>query len=537
MARVVNLGRASVGMASASLVSRVLGVVRNAMLVACVGAMTGASQAFQTANTLPNLVFMLLSGGVLTAVLIPEITRAMARDDGGREIVDRLLTASFGLVAIVTIVATVAAAPLITLFNLTGPVRDLGIFFAYLCLPQILFYGVYAILGQVLNAHDRFAAFMWTPVLANVVQIAGMAVFLFQYVGRQPAEQWTPAMVWLLAGTSTLGIAVQAVALVPALRGTGFRFTPRWGWRGYGFRRPFVVASWTITAVLIAQLGGVLVQIAINTAWRAADTAGQSVAGIMVYTLAFQVFMVPHSIVTTSILTALYPRLARAANAGDTGRVRADVVRGLELPAAIMVPTSLAAVALAAPGLKVVTPSLEPADVAALALAFSIMALGLWPYGIAALQQRYALAHGDGRANLQFQVLVTAVQLVSAALAAFVVPPLWAVAAICAGQTIGNAAASVWFLARTQRRLGGLPLRRLGWLVARLVAASAPAAVTAWLVVDLLVRRVGEGWVGSLVQLVAGGMAYMVVFALLAVAFRITEVTGVAARLLGRLAR
>ena len=527
------LGRASIAMGSASMVSRVLGVVRNALLVACVGELTGTSQAFQTANTLPNLVFMLLSGGVLTAVLIPEITRAMARPDGGREVVDRLLTASFGLVAVVTVLATASAAPLIVAFRLEGPVRDLGIFFAYLCLPQIFFYGVYAILGQVLNAHDRFAAFMWTPVLANVVQIGGMAIFLSQYVGRLPAERWTPGMVWLLAGTSTLGIAVQAAALLPALRGTGFRFRPRWGWRGHGFRRPFVVASWTITAVVLAQLGGVLVQVAINTAWADADRVGQQVAGIMVYTLAFQVFMVPHSIVTTSILTALYPRMARSVHAGDTDALRGDVVRGLQLPATAMVPLTFAAVALAVPGVKVVTPSLTPQGVGELALAFSIMALGLYPFGVSALQQRYSLARGDGRANLRYQGFVTGVQLASA-VAAVLVPPAWAVATICAGQTLGNTAASVWFLVRTQRQLGGLPLRGLAVLVLRLVAASAPAAAAAWLVVGEVAGRLGTGWLGALAQLAAGGVAFVVVFGGLAVLLRIPEVTGVLARVLGR---
>ncbi len=519
-------------MASASVVSRLLGVVRNALLVACVGEMTGASQAFQTANTLPNLVFMLLSGGVLTAVLIPEITRAMARPDGGREVVDRLLTASFGLVAAVTVVATACAAPLIVLLGLEGPVRDLGIFFAYLCLPQIFFYGAYAILGQVLNAHDRFAAVMWTPVLANLVQIGGMAIFLSQYVGRLPPERWTPAMVWLLAGTSTLGIAVQAFGLLPAFRGSGFRFKPRWGWRGYGFRRPFAVASWAITAVLLAQLGGVLVQIAINTAWARANALGTEVAGLMVYTLAFQVFMVPHSIVTTSILTALYPRIARSANAGEVGALRADVVRGVRVPATAIVPLTCAALALATPGVKVVTPSLTPEGVRELALAFSLMALGLFPYGIAALQQRYSLARGDGRANLAFQGVVTGIQVMSA-LVAVLVPPAWAVATICLGQTLGNTVGAGWFLLRTQRQLGGLPLRALGALIVRLLAASVPAALAAWGMVWWVSGRLGSEWSAALVQLAAGGAVFGVVFLGLAYVLHLGDVT----HLVGRLVR
>ncbi|WP_342372626.1 lipid II flippase MurJ [Propioniciclava soli] len=516
------LGRASALMASGSMVSRVLGIVRNALLVACVGSMGGTSDAFQTANTLPNTIFILLSGGVLSAVLIPEITRAMAREDGGQDIIDRLLTAAFGLVTIVAVAATLLAAPLITLFQLQGPARDLGIFFAYLCLPQIFFYGVSAILGQVLNAHDRFAAVMWTPVLANVVQIAGMGIFLSQYLGAQPPERWTSPMIWLLAGTATLGVAVQAVALIPALRGTGFRFTPRWGWRGYGFRRAFRVAVWTISALLIGQAGGVVVTMVANAVASAAREAGVVVAGYMVYTLAFQIFMVPHGIITTSILTALYPRMARSAHAGDVAGLRSDVTRALTVPALIMVPISAAAVALAAPGVKVLTPSLEPPGVTSLAWAFSLMAVGLFPYGVVALQQRYALARGDGRMNVRFQLVVTGVQLLSCG-AALLVPPAWAVAVICAGQTLGNGLAALAFVAVAQRQVGGLPLRRLGVLLLRLVVVSVPAALLAWGAVAWVTGALPFAWTTSLLALTAGTAAFLVAFALGTRLIRIPE--------------
>jgi putative peptidoglycan lipid II flippase len=154
-----------------SVVSRLLGVVRNGLLVACVGGLTGASAAFQTANTLPNIIFLMLSTGFITATLVPQITQAMALPTGGREKVDRLLTLALGLVVVLGLVAPLAANPLMSCFQLRGEVRDLGIFFAYLCLPQVAFYGLYAVLGQVLNARGVFAPVMWSPVLANLVQL------------------------------------------------------------------------------------------------------------------------------------------------------------------------------------------------------------------------------------------------------------------------------------------------------------------------------------------------------------------------------
>lgn len=522
------LGRASVVMASGSLVSRGLGLVRNAMLVACVGSMTGASTAFQTANTLPNFIFQLLSGGILTAILIPQITKAMRRKDGGQDVIDRLLTASFGLVTIVALLATVSAAPLIIAFQLEGAVRDLGILFAYICLPQIFFYGVYAILGQVLNAYDKFAAFMWTPVLANVVQIGGMAIFLSQYVGAEPAEAWTPGMIWLLAGTSTAGIAVQALGLLPSLRKVGFTFTPRWGWRGYGFGSAAKVAMWSIVAVLVAQFGGLVTQAIINVVSEKARLAGFAVPGIMIYTLAYQIFMVPHSIVTTSILTALYPRMSRSVQAHDIEAMRADTMHGLTLPATMMIPISFAAVVLAVPGMRVINPTMDPAGVEATALAFSLMAIGFYSYGLQALQQRYSLSREDGRSNLIFQVVVTVFQLLFGVGALFV-PAQFGVATIAVGQTVGNTVAGIAFVVVAHRQIQ-LPIKTLLGLLGKLVVGSIPAALVSWWTVRSVATMMAASWLGALAQLAAGGVVFVVVFLVTAVILRIPAVMDLLSR-------
>ncbi len=498
-------------MASGSMVSRVLGIVRNAMLGACIGGMTGASSAFQTANTLPNTIYFLLSAGVLTAILIPQITRALERPDGGDEAIDALLTAAFVLIGGVTLVATALAGPLIVLFGLQGSVRDLGVAFAYLCLPQIFFYGAYAVWSQVLNVRGRFGITMWTPALANVVQILGMAIFLRSFVAQEPAERWTPPMIWLLAGTSTLGIVVQAAALIPALRQIGYRWKPNWHLRGHGFRSSGRVAGLVVAAVVLAQVGGMVTQAAINTVSERARLDGGVVPGINVYFLAFQLFMVPHGVVTVSILTALLPRMTRSAQHDDQDALRADVVRGLTLPLLAMMPVTFAAVALALPGATLLNPGLDEASVLAIAWAFSLMALGLVPYGVVALQQRFATAGEDGRSYLAFQLVVTAVQLGVAGL--ILVLPGWAgVPAVSLGQTLGNTLAAALFLWFGARRLGGLELRPLGRLAGRLALASAGPALAAWGLVALVRHLLGPGLLTQLAALAGGGTLFVALF-------------------------
>lgn len=506
-----SLGRSSALMASGSMVSRVLGIVRNALLGACIGGMTGASSAFQTANTLPNTIFFLLSAGVLTAILIPQITRALERPDGGDEAIDALLTAAFVLIGGVTLVATALAGPLIVLFGLQGAVRDLGIAFAYLCLPQIFFYGAYAVWSQVLNVRGRFGVTMWTPALANVIQILGMAIFLRSFVAQEPAERWTPPMIWLLAGTSTLGIVVQAVGLIPALRAIGYRWKPNWRLRGHGFRTSGRVAGLVVLAVLLAQVGGMVTQAAINTVSERARLGGDVVPGINVYFLAFQLFMVPHGVVTVSILTALLPRMTRSAQRGDQDALRADVLRGLTLPLLAMVPVTFAAIALALPGATLLNPGLDEASVRAIALSFSLMALGLVPYGVVALQQRFATAREDGRSYLAFQLVVTAVQLAAAALI-LVLPGQAGVPAVSLGQTLGNALPAALFLRVAAQRLGGLALRPLGRLTGRLCLASAAPALAAWGLVELLRHLLGPGLLTQLAALAGGGALFVAAF-------------------------
>jgi putative peptidoglycan lipid II flippase len=233
----------------------VTGVLRTTALTAAVG--TGLlADAYNTANTLPNIIYILVIGGALNAVFIPQLVRHMKDDDDeGRAYSDRLLTlCGIALLAVTTL--AVLTAPWVTpLYAGTGwTPHQIEVLtqFAYLCLPQIFFYGVYALYSQVLNTRGHFAAPMFAPIVNNVVVIVGCVVFLV--VEHSPDIETIDTRGILLLGTvTTLGVVAQAVVLVPVLARTGYRYRPRFDLRGQGLGRAVTLAKWTIFFVAVNQ--------------------------------------------------------------------------------------------------------------------------------------------------------------------------------------------------------------------------------------------------------------------------------------------
>ncbi|AXE39816.1 putative peptidoglycan biosynthesis protein MviN [Acidipropionibacterium virtanenii] len=524
-----SLKRESSIMAAGTLISRVLGLVRSSLLTTAMLGTSLALDTFQAANTLPNVIFNLLSAGVLNAILIPQIVKAMKRKDGGREFVDRLLTVSFAAVLLITVLATLTSPWLLHIyFSGSGPARTLTTFFGFICMPQILFYGLYAILGQVLNARGQFAAFMWSPVLANVIQISGLVWFLVQFGAHGDPATWTASMVWVVAGTTTAGIAVQGLFLIIPLWRGGFRWRPRWGIRGYGLGAAARLTVWTFSALLIAQMVGIATKKMLS--W--VRVHHPEVSSISAYDNAFLIFMLPHGLITVSILTALFPRMSSAHADGDTDGLRSLVRRGLTSPAVAVIPCSIAMVVLARPGVQTIW-SLQSDQVMPLAGAVAIMGIGLLPFGISTLQQRYCFAREDGRQNLIMQAILSGTQLVLVSLV-FVVPAGGALWTVAAAQTVGNAVVSVVWIVAASRQMNGLGMRSvaLSWL--RLLAASVisgvPTAVAVW-----AMGLLGEGRLMSLLTLAVGGCLFVGVFLAAAKLLKIDEVGSLLDPILRRL--
>ncbi len=533
------LARASALMAAGTLTSRVLGMVRGVLLSAVLGLLITAS-TFTVANTLPNNFYLLIAGGILNAVLVPQIAKAASHDDGGEEFVNRLLTLAIAIMAVATILATAAAPLLVRIFASSSWGSDemaLAVTFAFICLPQIFFYGLYTLLGQVLNARGRFTAYMWAPVFANIVAIAGLVIFLVRGLPRRaPAGEWTPEMLFLVAGMTTLGIVLQALVLIVPLRRIGFRYRPVWGFRGVGLGGASRVAGWTFAAIAVSQLGFVVTSQVLTHADAVAHTEGVQGAGLAVYSNAFLLFMLPHSLVTVSLVTALFTRISYAAHEGRRRDVVHDFGRGLRMPAVILIPATFGGILLAPWITHSIYLGNTIPETDAIAHVLVAMLVGLVPYGWLYLVQRTFYAYEDAKTPFYLQVVVTIIATV-VNLASVVLPPQWVGIGVGVGQTVSNLAAALLGLALLRRRLGRLQLQPVIRQNVRLLLASAVGTAVAGAVLLLLWHVLGIGRVAVFVTLLVVGVVFLTVTLAGAARLRVQEVHEVLGPLLRRLGR
>jgi len=233
----LSVAKNSLIMASGTVVSRVLGFVRAVLLAAMIGVTTNAADAFGVANQLPNNVWAIIAGGVLNAILVPQLVKARSHADGGAGYINRLMTMALVVFGAITAIATIAAPLLVSIYTSGWSPAHLALAtaFAYWCLPQLFFYGLYSMLGEVLNARSAFGPYMWAPVLNNVVSLAGMVgyivIFGLDPTGKTTVDHWGFGQVSLLALSATAGVAAQAIILFFAWRVCYLlRYVFRFGW-------------------------------------------------------------------------------------------------------------------------------------------------------------------------------------------------------------------------------------------------------------------------------------------------------------------
>lgn len=517
-------------MASGTAVSRVLGLLRAMVMASAIGATGQAADAFAVANNLPNVLYMLLAGGVLNAILVPQVVRAYKRK-AGQEYVDRLLTFGFAALAGATLVLTLLAPALIGLYTKFGdPTQEaLATTFAYWCIPQLFFYGVYALLGQVLNARGSFGPYMWAPVVNNVVAIVGFGVFIavfgsWETSGVVDATTWTSGQVALLAGSATLGVVAQAVVLIPALRRAGVHYRPRWGLRGSGLRTAGGVATWTLAGLAVGQLGVLVVTRVASAAPDAAVADGvsrASVAGPGAYTIAFLIFMLPHSLVTVSLATALFTRLSGQAHDADVAGVRSTLSSGLRVIGVFTVFATAAIVVLALPLTRVILVTASEGSADAVAPVVVAMVLGLPAFGAWSMFQRAYYAYEDARSMVPIQVVMAAVVVLGAWAAQMLLRPTLWVAGAGAAMTVSyvvGAGIAQW---RLRRRLGGIDAARVLQVIARATLAAVVSAAVGFGILLLLRLWLSTGFTASVIQCAVVGtvmaLAYAAVLRLLRV--------------------
>ncbi|MGW4208139.1 murein biosynthesis integral membrane protein MurJ [Lentzea sp. NPDC004789] len=400
-----SVAKASGSMAIATIVSRATGLLSKVMLIAALGA-EQLNTSYQAATTLPTMINELLLGGVLTSVAIPLLVRAEKEDsDGGESYAQWLISMGTLILGIGTVVA-VACAPLLTdLFIADSPKANPALVtaFAYLVLPGIVFYGLTALLGAVLNARHVFGLPTWAPVLNNVVVIVVLVVYWLMpgEISLNPVHMTDAKLLVLGIGTA-LGVAVQAVVLIPALVRTGFRFKWRFGWDS----RLSEFGGLAFWVLLYVGLGFASMTVLTNVATHS-DTA------LVAFNYQWLIAQVPYGVLGVSLLTALMPKMSRAAAHNDNDAIVRDLLFGnrmssiLLMPFSVLMTVSGVAIGVAAFGFG----KSGVAGGTGIGVALALSAFGLVPYAITLLQLRVFYAMKDARTPTYIQGLMVAVRI------------------------------------------------------------------------------------------------------------------------------
>ncbi|MFI8367463.1 murein biosynthesis integral membrane protein MurJ [Streptomyces sp. NPDC085466] len=541
--RASGLLKSSAVMAAGTLVSRLTGFVRSLVITGALGAAL-LGDTFTVAYTLPTMIYILTVGGGLNSVFVPQLVRSMKDDeDGGEAYANRLLTLVMVALGLIVVAAVFAAPVLIRLMSNTiaddAAANSVAVTFARYCLPTIFFMGVHVVMGQILNARGKFGAMMWTPVLNNIVMIITFGLFIWVYGTSAESHMGVQTIpdegIRLLGIGTLLGLVVQALAMIPYLREAGFRFRPRFDWKGHGLGKTVKLAKWTVLFVLANQ-AGVLVVTQLATA--AGEESGRNGAGFLAYSNAQLIWGMPQAIITVSVMAALLPRISRAASDDDPGAVRDDISQGLRNSAVAIVPVAFAFLALGVPMCTLLYAS--SGVEAAQGMGFILMAfgLGLIPYSVQYVVLRGFYAYEDTRTPFYNTVIVAAVNAAASALCYVVLPAQWAVVGMAASYGLAYAVGVGIAWRRLRKRLGGdLDGTHVLRTYARLCMASLPAAVLAGAVGFGLLKLLGEGALGSLVALVVGGAVLLGVFFVAARRMRITELNTLVGMVRGRLGR
>ncbi|MFD9288217.1 murein biosynthesis integral membrane protein MurJ [Streptomyces sp. NPDC060030] len=541
--RAAGILKSSALMAAGTLVSRLTGFVRSLVITAALGAAL-LGDSFTIAYTLPTMIYILTVGGGLNSVFVPQLVRSMKDDeDGGEAYANRLLTLVMVALGLIVGVAVLAAPWLIHMMSPTiandVAANSVSVTFARYCLPTIFFMGVHVVMGQILNARGKFGAMMWTPVLNNIVMIVTFGLFIWVYgssaESRMGVETIPAEGIRLLGIGTLLGLVVQALAMIPYLREAGFRFRPRFDWKGHGLGKTVRLAKWTVLFVLANQAGVIVVT---QLATSAGKLSGKDGTGFLAYSNAQLIWGMPQAIITVSVMAALLPRISRAAHDNDPGAVRDDISQGLRNSAVAIVPVAFTFLALGLPMCTLLYAS--SGTEAARSMGFILMAfgLGLIPYSVQYVVLRGFYAYEDTRTPFYNTVIVAAVNAAASALCYVILPAQWAVVGMAGAYGLAYAVGVGIAWRRLSHRLGGdLDGARVVRTYARLCLAAVPAAVVGGGVGFALLKTLGEGAGGSVVALVCGSVVLLGVFFVSAKKMRIEELNGMVGMVRGRLGR
>jgi putative peptidoglycan lipid II flippase len=454
---------ASALMAAGTVVSRLTGFLRAVLIVAAIGKSLDAD-LFTQANTIPNSLYILVAGGVFNVVLVPQLVRTMKNDpDGGEAYAHRVLTLGMVVLAGATAVLLIAV-PLVARLafpsDLFGPElaaqRESAYDLMRWCMPQVFFYGVYVLLGQMLNARERFGPMMWAPIVNNVIACAVLGIYMATYGTSNAADGFTTGQELLLGLGSTLGIVLQALVLVPYLRAAGLSIRLRFDWRGVGLGHTLRLGLWTLMFVLANQVAYFVVsRLAVSATTQAAEGGNGDPAGATVYQNAFLITQVPHAIITVSLVTATMPLLSRLAADGERAEMRSELASTLRLALLVIVPV---AVALACLGQPLATMLFSHGALVGgtdvIGRTIAAFAPGLVLFTVHYCMLRGFYADEDTRTPFLVQLLLAGTNIAAAVAFTATAPPSWIAALLALAYALAYLVGVVASATSLSRRVG-----------------------------------------------------------------------------------
>jgi putative peptidoglycan lipid II flippase len=548
-----SVGRAGLILASGTIVSRVLGFVNLTVLTATIGLNNPGANAFAVANELPNNIFLLVAGGLLSAVLVPQIVKAGLHDDGGQRFVNRLVTLGVVVFLVITVIAVLCAPALVSVYTIGAGGDDaldeqgvaLAVSFAYWCLPQVFFWALFSLISEVLNARGVFGPWAWAPVVNNVVAIGSLLAFGALF-GTDPAHQdpagWSSLEIGLFAGGISLGVVLQTVVLALFWRRTGLGFRPDFRWRGVGLGSTGRAAGWAFGMIVVGQLAGI---VQTNVALTAGGGDEASTAALRV---AWTIFVLPHSLITVSLAAPYFTRMSGHARDADLGGLARDLSSALRTVVLLTVGAGVALAAASLPFAAVFAST--PKAIESTAWVMGAYLVGLASFSAIFLVHRGFYALGDTRTPFLIQVVQSAL-FVTGALLVLLVPAEWTAAGLAAVTSLAGAVQATIAALVLRRRLGGTGggrvLRRFGtYALAAIPAAAAGLAVVALLggmppAPDAVLGFALSGRLPALLSVGLSGLATLAVYLLSLWLVRVPEVrdlvgtaSGVLRRRLGR---
>jgi putative peptidoglycan lipid II flippase len=531
------LVRATAGMAVGTALSRLTGFGRVAAMAFALGvAESRLSDAYNVANNIPNIVYELILGGILTSVFVPVFIRQLTKrsEEQAWRSAQAVITVTFIVLAAVTLVGILAAPWIVRLYTVRIPgaeeraaVQELATLFLRFFMPQILMYGVGAVATGLLNARRRFTVPMFAPILNNLIVIGTFIAFAMMPGPAEPTpETITLAQKLVLAIGTTGGVLAMTLALWPSLRRAGFRWRWRPEFRNEAVRALVGLSGWAVLYVVFNQLGLLVVIV----------LAGEVTGGYASYLAAFILFQLPHAIFSVSIMTALLPSLSESWARGEVQGFRSSLARGIRISALVVLPAAAGYLALSRPIVRLLlehgVAGAESSALVSRVLAF--FAIGLFSFSAFMLFLRAFYAMSDTRTPALVNVFAVGINTV-ANLALF---PVLGVPGLALGHAIAYTFAAITSATILRRRLGGLEGRALARSMIKIFVAAAATGGAAWLVSWLAGRALDPSTIGGqAAQVGLGVVAGLVAFALTAVALRIGEFDLLKRMVRGRLRR